>query len=487
MKLTAQIFLGFAVIIGISLTDSYVNYNLSQKVNRNTAFLSKSEAIMRNSSRLHKGIIEMQSAFRGYLLTDDETFLDLYQAGFQELPPLFKEQKSLVANSASQTAKIDSINKLHERWIDYSTSLINAKQEVLKDPVSNARYIELFENKLRKQVGKKINDSISFIFKDFDRSEYRLREVRREALNQSIEHTRTFSLVFILLTVIIGVISTVYLVSLITKRIASMVNLADNISKGEFAIVKDDKNDELTSLSVSLNTMSATLSKNIRELEKGNKELNQFAYVVSHDLKAPIRGIYNVIQWIEEDLGKEVSEQMRKYLNIIPERINRMEDLIHGILDYSRVSREKLLKEEVDVNHLVKDITESIIPKGFNVELINLPKLTTEKIRLEQIFSNLLSNAVKYSKSGQGQIIISCKTLKDFYEFSVEDTGIGIEPQFHDKIFEIFQTLREKHAQESTGIGLSIVKKIIDDQHCTIRVRSELGKGSTFIFTWPKN
>lgn len=141
-----------------------------------------------------------------------------------------------------------------------------------------------------------------------------------------------------------------------------MVNLANNISKGEFAIVKDNQNDELTSLSVSLNSMSETLSKNIKELEKRNKELNQFAYVVSHDLKAPIRGIYNVIQWIEEDLGKEVSAQMRKYLNIIPERIKRMEDLIHGLLDYARIGREKPLKEKVDVQTLIEDITELIAP-----------------------------------------------------------------------------------------------------------------------------
>ncbi|MGV3508463.1 MAG: ATP-binding protein [Sphingobacteriaceae bacterium] len=487
MKLAAQIFLGFSVVIGISLIDSYVNYNLSQKVNRNTDFLSKSEAVIRNSSRLHKGVIEMQSAFRGYLLTDDEAFLDLYYLGFKEIPQLFKIQRKLIENSPSQTTKIDSIFILHNQWIQYSNSLINAKKEALINPLAKGKYIDLFENKLRKQVGKRINDQISEIFKDFDRGEYRVREIRRDALNKSIERTRTFSLVFLILTVIIGVLSTFYIVRLITKRIALMVNLADNISKGEFAIVKDDKNDELTSLSISLNSMSATLSKNIRELEKRNKELNQFAYVVSHDLKAPIRGIYNVIQWIEEDLGSEVSAQMRKYLNIIPERIKRMEDLIHGLLDYARISRERPLKERVDVNVLIEDIAELIVPKEFKVEALDLPTLLTEKIRLEQVFSNLISNAIKYSKPGGGTIIIKCREISDFYEFSVSDNGIGIDPQFHHKIFEIFQTLREKHAKESTGIGLSIVKKIIDDQHCTIKVNSELGKGSTFTFTWPKN
>ncbi len=485
MKLAAQIFLGFSIVIGISLTDSYVNYSLSQKVNRNTEFLAKSEAVIRNSTKLHKGIIDMQSAFRGYLLTSDTTFLELYYTGFKDLPPLFKLQRSLIINFDGQTKKLDSIRALHNQWIDYSNLLINAKKEAMTRP-SSGLYNDLFENKLRKQVGKNLNDQISDIFKDFDRAEYRVRELRRDVLSHSIERTRTFSLIFITLTVIIGIISTIYIVRLITKRIALMVSLANNISKGEFAIVKDNKNDELTSLSVSLNSMSETLSKNIRELEKRNKELNQFAYVVSHDLKAPIRGIYNVIQWIEEDLGDEVSSQMRKYLNIIPERIKRMEDLIHGLLDYARIGREKPLKEKVDVKRLIEDITDLFIPKGFKVDMFDLPVLITEKIRLEQVFSNLISNAVKYSKTN-GHITISCNELKNFYEFSVSDNGIGIDPQFHDKIFEIFQTLREKHAKESTGIGLSIVKKIIDDQHCTIKVSSESGKGSNFIFTWPKN
>ncbi|MBC8054232.1 MAG: CHASE3 domain-containing protein [Sphingobacteriaceae bacterium] len=485
MKLATQIFLGFSVVIGISLTDSYVNYNLSQKVNRNTDYVAKSETIIRNSSRLHKSIIEMQSAFRGFLLTDDKAFLDSYHEGGRVIPKLFIEQRSLLLNSASQAAKLDTITKLHQEWIIYSNKLIEAKKSVKINP---SLYVDLFENKLRKQVGKKINDRISLIFRAFDRAEYRLRESRRDALNHSVERTRTYSVIFLALTVFIGVLSTVYIVRLITRRIALMVNLADNISKGEFAVVKDDKNDELTSLSVSLNSMSETLDKNIKELEKRNKELNQFAYVVSHDLKAPIRGIYNVTQWIEEDLGNEVSPQMRNYLNIIPDRIKRMEDLIHGLLDYARISREKPLREKVDVNTLVKDIAELIIPEDFKIQTFGLPVLITEKIRLEQVFSNLISNAVKYSKSDvAGEIVIRCREVNQFYEFSIRDNGIGIEPQFHSKIFEIFQTLREKNAKESTGIGLAIVKKIIDDQHCTIGVESELGKGSTFVFTWPKH
>lgn len=263
-----------------------------------------------------------------------------------------------------------------------------------------------------------------------------------------------------------------------------MVTLAESISKGKFTTVEDNGNDELTSLSSSLNLMSENLSRNIRELEKRNVELDKFAYVVSHDLKAPIRGIHNAIKWIEEDLGSELSPELKKYLNIIPQRTKRMEDLINGLLAYARL-REKSPLEKTDVHELVKEITETIVPRNFKVELKNLPVFNTERFKLEQVFTNLISNAVKYSNQEKGHIIISCRNFSYHYEFSVKDNGIGIEPEYHEKIFEIFQTLREKDEKESTGIGLAIVKKIIDEQRGTIKVKSAFNNGAEFIFTWP--
>lgn len=265
-----------------------------------------------------------------------------------------------------------------------------------------------------------------------------------------------------------------------------MVNLADNISKGNFTGVIDTRKDELSALSASLNIMSGKLKKNIHELENKNEELNKFAYVVSHDLKAPIRGIHNVITWIEEDFSHELSPELKKYLQIIPQRTQRMEALINGLLDYARINHMSH-PELVDVNALVSDIAQSIVPRNFKFEMDSLPQIFTERLKLEQIFANLISNAVKYTQPQTGFIKISTKKTADYYEFSVKDNGIGIAKEYHRKIFEIFQTLREKNEIESTGIGLAIVKKIIDDRHETIIVKSELDKGSEFIFTWRNN
>ncbi len=427
----------------------------------------------------------MQSAFRGYLLTEDSNFLKNYEKGLKDVPVLFAEQKTLIRENQWQLFTLNSIYKLHIQWTDYANSLIDARKKIATSESSYERYSQLFEGKLKKQVGKKINDDITAKFIDFDKSEYKLRNVHGSKLISSLEDTRQSSIIFLTMTIIVGIGSTIYIVSLISKRIKTMVHLAENISKGEFTTLNDTRNDELTRLSTSLNIMSGKLRKNINELEKRNVELDKFAYVVSHDLKAPVRGIHNAVKWIEEDMGNELSPLMKKYLSIIPQRTKRMEDLINGLLGYARI-REKTKPEEIDVTKLVSDIVEEIVPGNFEVKLDNLPVFYSEQLKLEQVFTNLISNSVKYTSHENGYISISCKELPGFYEFSVKDNGIGIDPEYHEKIFEIFQTLREKNEKESTGIGLAIIKKIIDDQHCIIKINSVLGEGAEFVFTWPR-
>lgn len=485
MKLSTQIILTFSIIILISAFDSYINYLLSLKVAHNSSFLSRSEAVIRNSNRLHKSLIEMQSAFRGYLLTDDSTFLRHYNDGLSNVPVLFDRLKELVNENPLQYASLDSIQRLHTEWLTYSGALIESKKSLSHSPEAQKAYSRMFETRLKKQVGKKLNDSISNMFFEFDRIEYNLRNRRSELLTASIRRTHAYSTLFLTITIIIGIAGAWYIVRVITRRIASMVSLAENISRGEFTIVNDTNNDELTGLSKSLNIMSDKLSKNIHELENRNTELNKFAYVVSHDLKAPVRGIHNVVKWIEEDMGQDLSPQLKNYLQIIPQRTKRMEDLINGLLAYARIS-EKTIMEHIDLHELVKDITDAIVPREFKVHIGSLPTLYSERIKLEQVFTNLISNSVKYTVDPGATIWITCNEFVNHYEFSVKDNGIGIDPEYHDKIFEIFQTLREKDEKESTGIGLAIIKKIIEEHQCTIRVKSSLGKGAEFIFTWPK-
>jgi len=485
MKLSIQFLLAFLLVLLLSTFDTGSNYLLSLKVERNSDFLNKSQEIIRHSTSLHKSIIDMQSSFRGYLLTNDEQFLDGYQAGIQTVPELLEDLKKLIISNQAQTRLIDTIDRLHHEWVHYASSLINARKN-FESKESIEKYNLLFENKLKKQIGKKLNDEIAINFAEFDKIEYNTRSIHSANLATSIKKTHTFSLIFFISTIVIGIITAFVIVHRISRRIKTMVTLADNVSNGRFTTLHDNTNDELKGLSLSLNKMSVSLQKNISDLENRNSELDQFAYAVSHDLKAPVRGIHNVISWTEEDFGEELPSPVKKNFEIIRQRVKRMEDLINGLLDYARV-RRKTTPEITNVNEVVYHIIDSIVPRNFKVEVHDLPIMVAEKLKLEQVLMNLISNAVKYTRADEGKIIISCKELRDHYEFSVKDNGIGIDPEFHSKIFELFQTLREKDEKESTGIGLALIKKILEDQNCTIRVESSLGNGANFIFTWPKN
>lgn len=484
MTIRAKLFTGFLVVILIFIIDFVVNQQLSSEVVRNSEYLSNSEAIIRNSNLLHKYMIEMQSGFRGYLLTSQESFLQSYYEGLKKVPETLKEQKALITHG-SRNVYLDSIVLLHTSWIKYSGAMISAKMDTL--PYASIRYHELFEKKLKKEVGKKINDRISVLFREFDKREYQIRQSRRLKLENSITRTRNISILLNSVSVLIGLISGLYLIRLITGRIKTMSDFAAEISKGHFITIDDKNNDEMNKLSDSLNKMSEILDKNFRELKKKNTELDQFAYVVSHDLKAPLRGIDNLIKWMEEDHPEEITPVVRQNIDQIKRRTKRLENLINGLLEYAKIGRVKKNVETVNVETMLKEISEMLVPSRFKVIIPhNMPTLKTEKIRLEQVFSNLISNSVNYHDKAEGRISVGVNDLGDHYEFTVSDDGPGIEQQYHEKVFMIFQTLKERDAYESTGVGLAIVKKIIEEQKGKIKLESEPGKGTSVKFTWPK-
>ncbi|MCX6186687.1 MAG: PAS domain S-box protein, partial [Bacteroidetes bacterium] len=223
------------------------------------------------------------------------------------------------------------------------------------------------------------------------------------------------------------------------------------------------------------------------ELERKNKELDQFAYIVSHDLKAPLRGINNLSMWIEEDLEGQMQGDIKTNFDLLRTRVNRMESLINGILEYSRAGRMKPNPEDIDLNFMVKEIIDSLaIPDKFKIKIKDdLPKIHNERIAIEQVLTNYISNAIKYNSNENPEISISYKHKGHIHEFCVEDNGPGIAPEFHEKVFQIFQTLQSRDSFESTGVGLAIVKKIIEDKGGQVWLDSDLGKGTRFYFSLP--
>ncbi|HYG39784.1 MAG TPA: PAS domain S-box protein [Cytophagales bacterium] len=224
------------------------------------------------------------------------------------------------------------------------------------------------------------------------------------------------------------------------------------------------------------------------ELEKINLDLDQFAYIVSHDLKAPLRAIYHLSAWIEEDLNDKITEESRKNLNLLKERVQKMQALIVGILEYSKISRLAPAYEEVDLQVLIPEITQLLgIPESFEIKIESeLPVIMNSQTAIQQIFSNLIGNAVKYHNKKEGNIIIGFKETEDDYEFFVADDGPGIPLPYQEMVFGMFKTLGSKEKVESTGIGLAIVKKVIEEQGGRVWVDPDYPSGAKFIFTLPK-
>jgi signal transduction histidine kinase len=227
----------------------------------------------------------------------------------------------------------------------------------------------------------------------------------------------------------------------------------------------------------------------LEQIRSANEELKNFAYVVSHDLKAPLRAIGSLTDWILQDYNDKLDEDGKEQLALLKSRVERMHNLINGILQYSRVGRIKEEKIEVDLQELVPDIINTLDPPEHIKVTVeeNMPSIVFEKTRIEQVFQNLINNAVKYMDKPDGEVHVDCKEDHDQWQFSVSDNGPGIDEKYHGKIFQIFQTLASRDEVESTGVGLSVVKKIIETNGGKIWVESKVGSGSKFIFLLPRS
>jgi signal transduction histidine kinase len=490
MKISHYILLSFLLILLLFSLTTYINIQLTKKVNENAEYVSKSGAIVRNTGRFQRNILSSVSGLRGYLITGEKYFIESYDSAAKENETILQDLSVLIPDSSVQRGRLNEIIKLNNMWMDeFAEPLKQAKQLAIVNDTNLSYFNRLYREKLLTGDEYKIQRRLQEKFRDFSNYEYETREKRRRQLDASVRATSRFTFLLTAFSVIMGFIIVAFLTYRISARIMKMVRMANDIASGNYSVnVKDDSKDELSNLSQSLNHMAAELSGNIRELKRKNEELDQFAHIVSHDLKGPLRGIDNVVTWIEEDHATEISEKMNDYLQLIKGRIVRAENLIQGILEYARTGKEIMGNELVDINQLLGEIIENIPVCSLHFIIQkNMPVMYTERTPLLQIFSNLILNAVKYHDKPDGEVRVYSKEHPGYYEFFVEDNGPGIAQIYHDRIFVIFQTLKDRDSFESTGVGLAIVKKILDARKEKIRILSAPGKGSTFSFTWKKN
>ena len=277
-----------------------------------------------------------------------------------------------------------------------------------------------------------------------------------------------------------------------TKTIKSLKKLVSNLKK--HTKIDSDFNagdvQKLTKLIDNQTKKIIEISKHrkeiLKKLESTNQDLSDYAHIVSHDLKSPLRNINALTNWIKTDYFDCLDKNAIETLDLILQNTENMEMLINGILDYSSIDNSETELSTVDIDELVKEIIKTIVkPNNINITILNkLPSIDGDKFRFLQLFQNLIQNAVKYSKPTGGEIKIGVEDIENCWQFYVKDQGIGIDKAYHTKIFEVFKKLND--SKDSSGVGLSIVKKIISFYNCKIWVESELNVGTTFFFILPK-
>lgn len=487
MKIAHSIFLSFAVILVLFAITTFNDYKLSQDVKENTEYYTKSTAIIKSCSRIQRNILSIHSGLQGYLLTGEKSFVETYNATSKDNDDLLHELFYLLSDS-TQIRQLHEIKVLNDVWnVQYNKPLIHLKTSSLTNKENIDKFKKVYADKFLSGKEKNVQLLLQDEIREFTAFEYKIREERKEKLTASVAKIRNVSFILTIISVVIAFIVVGVLINKISKRINKMTTMANRIADGDYNYnISDMGNDELSSLAHSLNYMADKLSNNIALLRHKNQELDQFAHIVSHDMKSPLRGIGNVVAWIEEDHNDELSPKVREYINLIKGRITKAENLIEGLLEYARIGKEPAKIESVDVNEIIRDIAGNTDNNNVKIQYLQLPIFNTEKLLLFQVFSNLVNNAIKYNDKENILIQIQCIEHSDSYEFIVKDNGIGIAKQHYQRIFTIFQVLNDGNDNKGTGVGLAIVKKILDSKGQTIRVTSEIGKGTIFSFTWPK-
>jgi signal transduction histidine kinase len=429
-------------------------------------YITHTQDVLLESSNLLVALLNAETGVRGYESIGDRTFLQPYNQSLRALPRSLRRLKSLVSDNPNQIQRLSQIEQGVQKELGLLSQAIERTNLRVSQPTLQRDSLSQRNSFLVE--AKASMDQVREAIVQFQDEERRLLKIRQQDLARQEEFRGWAQLAMTAVSVLASLIA-IYLFDRIERE--RQVGLKIMRSQSEDLV-------QLNKILAQTNVM----------LADRNQELDQFAYVSSHDLKAPLRAISNLSEWIEEDLEGQMPPEVQQHMILLRKRVERMDALINGLLDYSRVGRVKSSVETFNVADLLAEIIDSLAPPpSFTIEIGEMPTLQSNRLRLGQVFSNLISNAIKHSHRADGHIQV--KVFDDnhkFYEFVVSDNGQGIAPEHQSRIFTIFQTLEPRDKTENTGIGLSIVKKIVETEGGKVWIESNLGQGATFRFTWYK-
>lgn len=445
-------------------------------------------SINREMRILGQDLTDAETGQRGYLLTHNKTYLQPYEAAIEAIPGKFAHLEKLIRDP-KERANLEEMHSL-------STAKLNELAKTISLEAAG-RHEAAMKIVLSGQ-GKQIMDKFRVLSTaTLDQELKRLTKHKDNFINDLYDTLKLSVLGGILFSLLLFTTAS-RISSRLLAPIKELLGGLEDIAREKYgSSIQVSTHDEIGQVANSFNEMAEHIqiardaqNATQKDLERSNAELENFAYVASHDLKSPLRGMRSLAQWIEEDIGASATEETSENLRLLKSRVDRLENLLESLLAYSRVGRKASDAKEINPGKLVGEIVEYLAPpQGFTISCANdMPILDAPHAPLELVLRNLISNAIKHHDLDHGHITVGAKDLGDYVEFSVKDDGPGIPPEFQERIFQMFQTLKPRDQVEGCGMGLAIVKKTIEHHGGRINVISSPPvRGSEFQFTWEKN
>jgi signal transduction histidine kinase len=500
MKLSQKIILSYVVILALIIVLEVINKVFSGYIREDSEKLSRSEEVLRQSGSMQKIVETMESEVRGYFLLGDSATVTAFYVASSRFDDIYKTGNSKPMSDSGQAKLYHEIGFMVKSWQDTMiTPVILAKKDYMRlgTKATSEAYAALFDKVIAAQTGHKIMLGIMQKFSVFDENELTILAANKRDLRLSLFRNDRTSMIMALFILMVGIAVTIAATRNITWRMNTMIDMAEKISLGQFnKKIDDEGTDEMSRLAEALNRMNTSLRDNFVKLQRSNlnlvstnRDLEQFMYSASHDLKEPVRMVSIYTQLLASRHADQLSESAKEYIDIAVEGSQRIIKLLDSLLGYLNISQFETNFEKVDIKELIDAVTLSLSGKIAENKVVVkvglMPIVDANREQMKLLFYHLIDNAIHFKSQKKPVIEINVKWEKNSWVFSVSDNGIGIDKQYYEKIFVIFQRLAERTESSGSGVGLTICKKIVELHHGTIWVEANEGKGSVFSFSIP--
>lgn len=465
-KLLVALPLAFQVLVLVAFAAVVRSYG------RATEIHVTEQAVIASSYRLLSLLVDAETGMRGYMLTNDRTFIEPYDRALRELPGELERLRRLAADD-----RVAALRRPASRVLAYHRASLEAVDSGKGQDAEAA---------VRKRVGKTLMDAFRA---ELDRfvTHY---AARRDAQERAAARTMRLLLggiaTVFCVTVVLAIAVSTYFTRSIASRIEVVKENIDRFEHGRDLHQPQSGEDEIADLDRGFHGMAAALTAGRTQLERANAELEAFSYSVSHDLRAPVRALNGYARILEEDYSAALDDEGRRFLNVIRSEAERLGTLIDDLLSFARLGKSPVRASYVDMNQLAAEVAAEVVPPTAELTLAPLPPAHGDMSMLRHVLVNLLTNAVKFSASKpRTRIEISASPGEQEHEYFVRDHGVGYDARYTAKLFGVFQRLHAESEFEGTGVGLAIVKRVVERHGGRVWSESRLGEGATFHFTLP--